>query len=552
MKKYILLLSSALFLLGAASCTKFESEASLPVVDAKTPTITLVSAGETDLSVTVAAAEGTGFYSYAVLAGGAKELNATNLLKVKCKGLVEATVNYADKQSVTVTASGLDRNATYTVYAVAASEQGTIGEIATLEILTSDTEIPSIAAFEVADSVVTLAYSEKVTLVEGKTITAQYYAYNDAGFEAGTPVGTVTADMSKAVVEGNLVTVEFAGLPAGAHYSVDIPAGTVKDAVGNLSAEVKSSMKLDASTWETVDEGVCGRRATNRFAFDALDMENLTEWDTPLLVGFGSEYGYGYTLKAAAGKVEYSHTGKVSTIQLVRNTDFGYYSSVGALAIFLPEEPERGDNVTITIAADSFEDLYGNTNEEWTATLIYSYGYTLADVVGDYTAQYTSMLTGAADGMSLSIAAVTEEDMATEDYISGCNVKITTLIAPVKWPLYAHFDVVGGTLTIPSYQFFYQLPLSETQVGLLGFLTISGGSPDTKTPTVLSMPESGVLAGGSSTFGVLVFDAATGGAVSWYAACANFTAQKAAAAAMAPMSLSSAKIYPVDAKLIVK
>ena len=70
MKKFIYSIFAVL--VSVAACTTFEVESSLPVVKPTDPTISVTTTGETEIVATVSAAEGTGFYSYAVIAGAAR------------------------------------------------------------------------------------------------------------------------------------------------------------------------------------------------------------------------------------------------------------------------------------------------------------------------------------------------------------------------------------------------------------------------------------------------------------------------------------------------
>ncbi len=552
MKKFLVFIS---ILAAAISCETMYGPVQTPLkadkaqgieikvnaVDDNTASFTLTPAGEAS------------YYSYLVDASETVvAVDSSLLLSCKYTSVAQGTVKWTKEEaSATIELEELMPNTTYQIYAVAASPMGFVSSVVTTSFKTSDKVAPVLAseAWEITDNVATLVFSEAVLLGEGK-ITANYYAYNDPAFAEAKHIGTVEADAKKVVVEGNTVTVEFDGLPQGAFYAVNYPEGMFKDASGNKAAELKSAMILDSETWETAGVGVYGQRDLGTYEFGALNMESLAEWQTPLLVDFGSEYGYGYTLNAAAGTAVFSHAGKVTTVALTRNVDFGYASSAGALVIYLPEEPARGDVVTVTIAAESFEDFYGNLNEEWTTSFVYSYGYTLADVVGDYMAEFTSMLNGQPSAMALSIAEVTAEDIASKYYIEGCNVKLTKLLLPAVMPIYAHFDVDGGLLTIPSYQMY---GMSGDQSQMYAFMTITGGSADTGSPTVLSMPESGVITAGSSTFGIYVFDAASGSGLGWGAAVSGLVATRTPAAGTAAMSLSrDLPVYPLGTELIVK
>ncbi len=554
MKKLLVIIS---MLAVAISCETMYGPVQTPIAADKAEgiAITVNSVDDNSASFTLAPAGECSYYSYLVdESDKAVALDSSLLYSCKYASVAQGTVKWAeDAATKTVELTELLPNTTYQIYAVAGSPMGFVSSVVTTSFKTSDKVAPVLdeEAWEIADNVVTLTFSEDV-LVGAGAITANYYAYNDPDFAEAKPVGIVTADAQKIAVEGNVVTIEFDGLPQGAFYAVNYPEGTFKDASNNLVAALESAMMLDAESWETMGKGVYGQRDLGTYELIAPETTAIANWDDPFILQFGSEYGYGYTLRAATGSVIYEHAGKSTAIELVSGTHFAYVSAVQALVVMLPEEPQRGDKVTITIAAGSFEDYYGNLNEEWTLTANYVFDYTIADVLGAYQAQYFSAFEGDYMPMNLKIEAVTEEDMASMGYIKGCNVKFTELLVPTMVPIYAYFDPLMGTLTVPSYQTFFQMKEGETMI-ILGFMTLTGGSPDPTTPTVFNMPESGVLTC-DTMFGILKFDAATGQSVSWYDVSQQCFAEKVTdAAAVAPMSFPSEfKHYPLDSELLKK
>ncbi len=496
MKKYILLLSSALFLLGAASCTKFESEKSLPVVDATTPTLTLVSAGETELSVTVAAAEGTGFYSYTVLPGAAKDLNPSSLFAVKCKGLVEATVNYADEQSVTVTATGLARNAKYTVYAVAASEQGTVGKVASLEILTSDTEAPSIAGASADENVVTLTFSEPVTMVEGKTVVADYYAQY-SGYANATPDGQAEVTVE---VEGDEATITVDGLYPGAYYAVSFPEGTFVDALNNPLPALESGLYIDEDG-EVAEKGVVAQLSHEPFdlGYDTEDGEPITIlatmatyiWlslpETTILADYDDTVN---------GTIVYNGEGETHTYVTNYGYDFGvteegrpYVIPNYAEATGRPDAA-RGQIVDIVVPEGVFIDAYGNTNNEFALEpFLFSYGYQLEQFFGTYS--FVGVTNNAGEQAATTVVIAPDDEVENGVIIYDLLNVTEDLMAPLPWTPQPYnvtsgiVDVHGGLISIED-PFF------------LGYATYQGQAIKTfgynfGDPMLLQMPQPGTM-----------------------------------------------------------
>ncbi len=509
MKKIIVFIS---ILAAAMSCETMYGPVQTPVASDKAEgiEITVNSVADSTVSFTLTPAGEASYYSYLVdAAPEAEVLDSSLLYSVKYTGVAQKAVKWdAEAASTVVELEGLMPNTTYQIYAVAASPMGFVGSVVNTSFKTSDAVAPELdeEAWEVADTVVTLVFSENVVLADNPQIVASYYAINDSNFATATPVGTMEAD--SVFVEGNVVTLEFLKLPAGAYYAVNYPEGTFKDPTGNPVAALRSAMAGDMKTGETQGIGVYGRREPGTFAFGELDMENLVEWQIPLLVDFGSEYGYGLTLKAAAGEAVYEHSGKSTTLTLTGKVDFNYVDEAGCLVIMLPEEPERGDMVTVTIAADSFEDFYGNTNEEWEVSLVYSYGYTLADILGTYNALAKSAYQDMPDTSGTIV--IEESDNAEKG-----NVMLTSILgrpATVS-PVYAEFDMISGTLTIPTMQPFakepgYKVPISQTDYievdATMCFATSTNtGELDQKNPTMFRIPEPGVINGQSGLFGIM-------------------------------------------------
>lgn len=444
MKKLLVIISMLALAIG---CETMYGPEQTPLTPDKTDgiAITVNSVADSTVSFTLAPVGEASYYSYLVDdSPKAVALDSSALIALQYSSVAQGTVKWsAEAPSKVVELKDLMPNTTYQIYAVTASPMGFVSSVAVTSFKTSDKEVPilNLKASEVADTLVTLTFSEDVVLAEGAQIIAAYYAINDPGFAQQTPVGVLPADT--VYVKGNVVTAEFTSLPAGAYYAVNYAAGAIKDPAGNPAAVLQSAMAGDMSTGKTQGVGVYGRRELGTFEFGEYKEKIILDWKAPLLVDFGSEYGYGYTLKAAAATVEFVHSGRATTIDLVSGKTFGYAAAAKSIMLMLPEEPKKGDNLTFTVAADSFEDFYGNTNEEYVIELIYSYGYTLDNVVGLW----------ANPGQSAFGAAYNEEAWPmviekSDDEKKG-NVMITGYYMFSKLKIYALFDVDRGTLTMP-------------------------------------------------------------------------------------------------------
>ena len=462
MKKYLYSIFAALI---AVACTTFEEEASLPVVKPGEPTITVTNLGETTITAKIDAPEGTGFFSYAVIAGQAAQLDSASLFKLgyKSKAVVYGTVDYKVAQSFEVVAGTaekpLTRDADYTIYAVASSEQGYIGQVVSKTVHTPDTDLPKIGGATYNGNVMTLKFSEKVTYDETKPVTAKYYAVNlialngdktalasdglqgDAKAVVALAADGKSADVTVTLTDGK-------PLPAGAYYAVSYPAGAFKDNAGNTIAGLQSGPVVNKGAIALA--GAMGRIATK--SFDLVDDDAEAETVAPSKTSFTYTIPEGVTLfnktaSAAASMTVVKTTAAVSSeavYTLAYGTEWGLASATKVI-LFYPAAIDiiGGNDLTITIGAGSLVDIYGNTNAELTHDYLYSYGYTVAAITGTYTFEGTSYWAGYDETGTIIIAP-------SDDEAKG-NVMITMIYNMVcASPIYCDFDLDAGTLTIPD------------------------------------------------------------------------------------------------------
>ena len=472
MKKYLYSIFAALI---AVACTTFEEEASLPVVKPGEPTITVTNLGETTITAKIDAPEGTGFFSYAVIAGKAAQLDSASLFKLgyKSKAVVYGTVDYKVAQSFEVVAGTaekpLTRDADYTIYAVASSEQGYIGQVVSKTVHTPDTDLPKIGGATYNGNVMTLKFSEKVTYDETKPVTAKYYAVNLIalnGDKTALASDGLQGD-AKAVValaaDGKSadVTVTLADgkpLPAGAYYAVNYPAGAFKDNAGNAIAGLQSGPVVNKGAIALA--GAMGRIATK--SFDLVDDDEEAETVAPSVTYFTYSFPedvtyFDATKTPGATMTVVKSTASVSAeavYTLGYGTDWGYVSAYGLILVQYPAAIDivGGNDLVISIAAGSFQDIYGNTNAELTHEYLYSFGYTVDDFIGTY-----SYVGQDSDGVDhTEDAVVIAPDPENEDgfliyglFSSMPNVsKYFTTWSAVFEPLAADLDPDTGVISI--------------------------------------------------------------------------------------------------------
>ncbi len=503
--------------------------------------------GVTDESVTFTLAPKgeSSYYSYLVAAGQAAEVDSSQVLSVKYKGVAQGTISYAEKNSAQLTVGNLSPNAYYTVYAVAASTTGIASEVVTTTFKTTDGGVPALASFSAADSVVVLTYSEAVKAGTPE-ITVKYYAINSAAFEEGTPEGSVKAIVDE--VSANTVSIHFEGVPASAYFSVDIAAESFTDLAGNPCAAVKSSCLLDSEDYSVSGNGVYGQRDAVPFSLGECSDDVLTDWESPILVEFGSELGYGWTYKDPQPEIICTLGSKSTIYTLTSNVDFGYLSSIGKLAFYLPEEPARGTEIAVKVPAEVFEDYYGNLNEEWTAELIYSYGYEEDAIHGSFNAAFASAFNGAEYTGVDTIAASDDPESGNIMFTSFAGLKLES-------PLYATFDPVGGTISIHSLQNVGTLTIEETEYNLV-FCSgaVSGNSLGIgKSDAVFSVPAIDSYEN-TGYFGLVIFTKGSSPSpVQWYDAYYTYTGERApeeAPTAVNAYSVESRSFFPLGTAIL--
>ena len=442
--------------------------------------------GDDTLKFTLTPAADASYFSYLVTAGPAQTVDSTAVYQCKLDGMIKGTYLASENPSVTLALGELAPNTPYTIYAVAGSPQGIPGSVAVKEVTTTDGIAIGITAFEaISDSSVVLSFSEKVFLGEGK-ITATYYASN-LGMQA---MGTVEAVADSILVDGNTVTVQFAGLPHGAYWAVSYPEGTFTDSAKNNIKALTSGYSVENNKFVNI----YARRDTVSFELvDTLSSEQLmfSDWQTAV---FSVSVASDSTLAAAGkGKVtaNYLTPGKQLTIDMTLGTNYGF--GEGGIMMLCPEDPGFGTTVVFSFPQDSFQDIWGNPTKAVEYASLCAYDYTVEDVLGTYEGEAESYFNG--PGMSTGMIIEASDDQ------SKGNVMITNFdgfdcdIAPI----YATFTPTSGTLEIAGNQAFASQIGPFDEAGTL-FYDLYFWTYD-KTVR-FTMVESGVLASPHDWYGI--------------------------------------------------
>ena len=454
MKKIIFaLLAASAALVG---CVKFEDDRKIDYDSTTAPDVTVQVVADDAIQVTVTGKEGTGFYSYAVLAGEAGTLDPDNLLSDSYNAIASGVVDFSKETSVTIDVDELTPNTTYTAYAVAASKMGVVTEIKTASATTTDGTAPKIKGFESEASdtslVFGIVFDDPIKLTGKGSVIAHVYAINTKAGEDGNLVeyASYTVPSANITAQGSEVFVTLpreAAIP-GAIVTLTYTAGLVaKDGSFNGIGDAYDNKAFDFSLKE---------------GWPADTVVYFSEWED-LQINTYSNGKYALAGKTSDANVKVKVVdGTGRTVSYDAKT-FGLVDNA-TVGLFLNEDPGYGTSVSYTIAEGSFADLFGNLNNEFTSNDNYycSYGYTLKDIVGEYVVSGTSYWEGEDETESWVI----EE---SDDPKKG-DLKI-----PTYWgmacdtPIYADFDTDAGVLSIPDFQQFKTVTLKDGSKGALYF-----------------------------------------------------------------------------------
>lgn len=142
-----------------------------------------------------------------------------------------------------------------------------------------------------------------------------------------------------------------------------------------------------------------------------------------------------------------------------------YYgaTSLYTLGVKLPVEPVRGDNINISIDNGAVYDIYGNANAALEMKdMIYSYGYTLADILGEYELAYDEYDPRYSSKTVIEKFVPDPENEYDAAYAEeGYNVVLTAWDGYTYNPnldkIHGIFDPDAGTLFIPDVEIFTAL-----------------------------------------------------------------------------------------------
>ena len=477
----------------SAACTQFAEDLTPTYDTVGKPEVVADVADDDSITVVITAGENTSYYGYAVVKDTLVGVTAEKLVAdgyakdpaVVLQGEEQApqtaSIKYSEEtKSVTLQLTGLVPFTDYTVYAAAISPMGVPSEVVVVTVRTTDGTEPVVdaesAKAEEADSVLTFAipFSDPIALTGEGTAKAYFYAENYAS-ENGMLVVykevEIPADHMATDGKNLLLAVPATEYIPGACVSMTYSADIVVNGAGkknvafedHLMAWVKGELVwngivgfYDYVNWDfsLVDPATLPDEPEGEDEMEGEDEEEeekipvyFQDWTQLVMPTYGTT-AYGIVTDTEDTKIRVSvlqMDGKVVSYDAAENN----FAAIGenVLGLMLNEDPTFGASISYTIAEGSFADLFGNVNNELTAEDEYfcSYGYTVADILGEYTISGLNLWTGQPATYPMTIAPSDEPDYG--------NVMITNYFG-IEGKLYCEFNVHAGTLYIYEYDIF--------------------------------------------------------------------------------------------------
>lgn len=476
-------------------------------------TITIDEVKDSSVTFTVAPQSNSGYYSYLVQLGDMPATIDVNTLYSNGYKESDGTVSSGsikwteEKKSSTITLKKLSPNTAYQIYAVASSPMGIVGKHVNANFKTSDKVAPTIKGYETADSVAVITFDEPVVRGVGQ-IVAGVYAMNSSEIETGTAIGAIEIEEDWIKVNGANVEINVKGLPAGAFYSINYPAGAFTDVSNNAAVELASAVFFGQETgYEPVYEGVGGRNALIEWAFEDITAP-IADWTFPIAIEPNTPYGIGYCYRKPVTLAYTKGPEKKTIFSLEYDVNYGL-DRQGNLLIVLPERPETGASVMVNVPAELFEDFYGNLNAEWSGktNVLFDMSVPFDNVVGNY-------LFTEGNGLTLKFATTAMTIEKSDDPVKG-NIMLTKYSgfdANVS-PIYGEYDPEAGKLIFAAQQIFSKVEnqyLMFTSIAVSSNGQVGVGSD----PVEWYLVAPNTIKGANSYYGIVILN--SNGAVSGY------------------------------------
>ena len=537
------ILFSLAVVLGMASCTTWDDEHTQSYGDGPSVAIDLTTTTDSTFTFTVNPAQGTNYYTYAVVAGSeAQDISATTVYKNQVpNAIASAITKYENSASVTVNmrnAKGAplcSPNTSYVVYAVAASDKGVVGKVTTIVVKTTDGKVP--VAIDVPEDVegeeIAVTFSESVQLQPDK-VTAKYYREWDPEFKA---IDVPSEDII-ITVANNKAVFKVQNVPAGAYVFFSWPEGAFVDSFGNGCPAMNSdfnwstgalqgvALHLTNKSWAIKASNLSPEAGT--LIRDYTTFEGTMEFDMPV---FRNDE------EVEAGDISVVYTTKKKSLTIALDpTDWSV--SGNKVTFHLPEAAEPGAIITIKVKADVLFDICGNGNEAFETTskdVWWKYFAATKDMIlGSFSYKYTSAYDDEPEWYDDELTVTIEEDADLEGrliiknfYLEGSEI-------------IGYYDLNSGMVYIYPY---FELGTVEDKNQTYGLITYSQSGKDAIPFTI--NPD-GTLT--STDMGIVACDENYESALGWFEKMSNLVFYRPSAAAA---KTRSAKAFATNAKKAV-
>ena len=543
MKKIIFSLA---VVLGLASCNSWDDEQTQNYGDGPAITIDLTTTADSSFTFTVNPAQGTNYYTYTVVEGTeAEEVDASQLLKNAIGGIAGGIKKYSENASITETMRNAKTNAplcspntSYVIYAVAASDKGVIGKVASQVVTTTDGETPVVEAVKPSDSGVQVLFSESVQF-NSELISAKYYLEWDESFTAKP----IPAEDLTILAMDNIVNFKVNNVPAGAYVFISWSEGAFVDSKGNKCPAMNSDFNMSTGAIEGVNMHLAN------VAWD-INPENIGPDAGSLISDYKTwqgtitfaenVYRNDHEVKAGDIYVKYANSKKSTTIAL-DPTDWEVKDNV--VTFRLPEAAAAGDVITVGIKENVLFDVCGNGNNAFVSSTDdawWKYFAATKDmVIGNFGFNYVSDYDEEQQWNDGGIVTI-EEDPEAENGIIIKNLYLEGSEIP------GEYDLNSGKVYVYAYCELGIVAGKESNYGLITY-SISG-----KDAIEFTINPDGTLT--STDFGVVACDENYESALGWWDkfSIAKFTPANAAGAAKRTRAISAKSVKKANVKMSAK
>ena len=421
MKKVLFAISIAA--LALVSCTKFETEPEVTFETAAAPTVNVEVTGDNSIALEVLPGSNTGYYAYALLEGEveASSVDAATLLAGKVSGLKKEVASAAKKDTLKAAVAKLTSNTQYTVVAVASSK-GTqsLSEVVAKTVTTTDETVPDVDDYDYdvdgKDLTFYVYFDDPIKLTDKAQFVVQ--TYGDLYYDKTKDY--LLLPLSQTVVPKENISINSDGSVAvvvpddtyapGAYVALFIGEGSVKNALDAVNPAFNGNAIYNKRTSKGKTVGLIAKYENVPFELECpIAEDSVFKFSDPALcsVAFKPKF-VGYS-NAAGGygngdvQVVYEHALSGRTINYTLTA--WDWDSEDNFVVETDEDPELGYYVSYDIEEDCVRDIYGNPNAatKIEGLLFCSYGYTMADVVGDYDVNTINALAGAPATTTLNI-----------------------------------------------------------------------------------------------------------------------------------------------------